>query len=393
MSAYAALAEDGTTQIVEDTLTAIADLALPGSAAHGELQGDIMEGLVARLVSPRSLHLLRSLPTPLPGTAGGAAAPAAGAGVRLRALFKQHTSNAERIKVLLKEAGDAMCSPAQWEEALVGTAGGGDNGDDVEEGAAATASAAASEQEMLSSEQLLGCFLGSAPADAVTRTLQEMVREVHKRKLPMRFKCRPSTGVVVEEEEEEEEGRRQQAACQFVVTVHAHSDSAFRRYQRVLRENPSMWPLYRGFFFHVILAPQPAGGAGHAAAAAAAGAGAAAGAAARQEEEGDSEGGEEPVKPAMLKMKLLPYKTRTFLLRNALTSLFKEGRPKYLSQCQQFLKTWGTSAAKTREMLRLCNAWWRGHEPASLRERPCQDIGSEEPRRAEEEGRRTQASA
>ncbi|CAI5534486.1 unnamed protein product, partial [Closterium sp. Naga37s-1] len=92
-AAYSALSEEGTAHSVEETLTGIADVTIAGTASHGKLQGNIMEGLVARLVSPRSLQQVRELKAEM--LAGPAPSYPVGAGTRLRDLFSQHDSMRE----------------------------------------------------------------------------------------------------------------------------------------------------------------------------------------------------------------------------------------------------------------------------------------------------------
>jgi hypothetical protein len=72
-----------------------------------------------------------------------------------------------------------------------------------------------------------------------------------------------------------------------------------------------------------------------------------------------SQGQSQPVKHLMVKMKLLPYKLRTFLIRNGLQKLLGRdgGQQEYKEYCSRMLKSWGTSPRKTKEMVKLCTAW------------------------------------
>lgn len=59
----------------------------------------------------------------------------------------------------------------------------------------------------------------------------------------------------------------------------------------------------------------------------------------------------------MVKMKFLPYKLRTFLIRNGLSTLFKEGPSAYKAYYLRQMKIWNTSAAKQRELSKMLDEW------------------------------------
>ncbi|CAI5479194.1 unnamed protein product [Closterium sp. Yama58-4] len=387
-AAYAALSEEGTARSVEDTLTRIADVTIAGTASHGNLQGNIMEGLVARLVSPTSLHQVRELKAGL--LAGSAPSYPVGAGTRLRELFTQHDSMCERIAHLVEEAGNAMCSSGQWGE---GVAGGYGSGGEEEEGGTVVdgeegESAGKAKQRRREEEEeeerhvtdWLNSLLSCSAADAETSKLQAMLRVVKAEKLKVRFKSHPwplpsspsllapapspstsstSTTTTTSSSSSASSSSSSSAPLSHhLITVHAFQDAAFRRYQQLMRKDPSLWPLYRGFFLEAAIVEVdkctgkqlPAATGDAVADAAAAG------------DDGVSsatvEGGEnEQVPHVMLKMKFLPYKLRTFLIRNGLGTLLKKGRHEYMAYASRLLKVWGTSPAATHEMTALCRAW------------------------------------
>ncbi|MQL87258.1 hypothetical protein Taro_019800, partial [Colocasia esculenta] len=68
---FDALCEEGTASPVCRALDEVADISVPGSKDHIKVQGEILEGLVARIVSPdSSKHMekvLREFPPPLDG--------------------------------------------------------------------------------------------------------------------------------------------------------------------------------------------------------------------------------------------------------------------------------------------------------------------------------------
>lgn len=42
----------------------------------------------------------------------------------------------------------------------------------------------------------------------------------------------------------------------YKMVIHVHSDSTFRRYQKEMRFNPDLWPLYRRFLLKLICSRQ-----------------------------------------------------------------------------------------------------------------------------------------
>eukprot|EP00271_Cylindrocystis_brebissonii_P006260 TRINITY_DN18972_c0_g1_i1.p1 TRINITY_DN18972_c0_g1~~TRINITY_DN18972_c0_g1_i1.p1 ORF type:complete len:1171 (+),score=244.92 TRINITY_DN18972_c0_g1_i1:325-3837(+) len=401
-AAYRVLSEEGVTRTVEKTMADIADITVPGTANHTELQGEIMEGLVARVVSresaPSMLEVLKAYPD---------GQPSPGASSSLRELFASCDDNSERLKRIIEEAGPNMCRADDWAAVadvnLEDAEGEGtDAGDSNEKGG-----------------ELLASFLRGVPADEPTRKLQEVLRTVKGAKMAVRLKChlRPHdlslhhpvalhlrqneinlvpllaaehSGTEAAQAGRGEEGRdggggeggttsdgTGEAARQhgnencvpvgdavvlkhFVVTVHALLDSAFRKYQNLMRTHPGLWPLYRGFFVEAYVLetssdvaeqltsrqPLPAD---HGEATAAVGP------AATQQAHGVTLDNDN--QHLMLKMKFLPYKLRTFLIRNGLGPLMKGGEAAYMQHCNRLFKAWGLSPKKTKQMKELCNAW------------------------------------
>ncbi|CAI5503301.1 unnamed protein product [Closterium sp. Naga37s-1] len=473
-AAYSALSEEGTAHSVEETLTGIADVTIAGTASHGKLQGNIMEGLVARLVSPRSLQQVRELKAEM--LAGPAPSYSVGAGTRLRELFSQHDSMRERIAHLVEEAGDAMCSEGQWGEGVAGGYGSGgedEEGGTVVDGEESESAGKAKQRRREQQEEerhvsdWMNSLLSCSAADAETSKLQAMLRAVKAEKLKVRFKSHPwplptspsllapapspapspsisSTSTTTSSSSSapsSSSSSHQPTSAPLshhLITVHAFQDAAFRRYQQLMRKDPSLWPLYRGFFLEAAVVEVDKG-TGKQLVAATADAAAAAGndddddddevrsgrkenakdlrqeesvesKGREEEEEGEEEGGDRKQVPhVMLKMKFLPYKLRTFLIRNGLGTLLKKGRHEYMAyatsestllkkgrheymayatslhsnlppphspaghllsssphppyphwRCvcgSRLLKVWGTSPAATHEMTALCRAW------------------------------------
>lgn len=59
----------------------------------------------------------------------------------------------------------------------------------------------------------------------------------------------------------------------------------------------------------------------------------------------------------MVKLKFLTYKLRTFLIRNGLPTLFKDGPAAYKAYYLRQMKNWGTSAAKQKELSKMLDEW------------------------------------
>lgn len=141
----------------------------------------------------------------------------------------------------------------------------------------------------------------------------------------------------------------------FKLTIHVLNDIVFHRYQREMRNNPTLWPLYRGFFVDVCLcrdqrqiASQPSIPAVdllseklntlHVS------------------NVGDDMLADDS-ENLMLKLKFLPYKIRTFLIRNGLDTLFNNGFGPYRKYYFRQMEIWGTSYDKQRPLDFLLTEW------------------------------------
>ncbi|XP_009784921.2 tRNA ligase 1-like [Nicotiana sylvestris] len=130
----------------------------------------------------------------------------------------------------------------------------------------------------------------------------------------------------------------------FKMVIHVQEDSGFQRYQKEMRKDPALWPLYRGFFIDLDLFK------------------------ANEEEasemvqcsnmgknEEDSSLADEDAN-LMVKLKFLPYKLRTFLIRNGLSTL-RKGPSAYSTYYLRQMKIWNTSAAKQQELSKMLDEW------------------------------------
>ncbi|WVZ03730.1 hypothetical protein V8G54_024536 [Vigna mungo] len=314
-AAYDALCEEGTATSVCKALDEIADISVPGSKDHVKAQGEILEGLVARLVSHDSSNQIeKTLKEFPPPPADGVALDF---GPSLREICAENRDNEkQQIKALLESVGSSFCpSQLDW----FGTHGADYHSRNVD-------------------RSVLSKFLQAHPADYSTKKLQEVVRLMREKRYPAAFKCYHNFHKV--------DGMSSDNVF-YKMVIHVHSDSGFRRYQKDMRLKPGLWPLYRGFFVDVNLFN------------------------ANKEtaeissnsvnETGSNNAGEDDFADEdanlMVKLKFLTYKLRTFLIRNGLSILFKEGPAAYKSYYLRQMKIWGTSPAKQRELSKMLDEW------------------------------------
>eukprot|EP00250_Pteridium_aquilinum_P013800 c21581_g1_i1 orf=128-3352(+) len=307
-TAFDALCEEGTASVVTRTLDEVADISLPASKSHGEVQGEILEGLVARIVSPESTEKLQTMLKRFHLVDCKVDSDQLHLGKSLREICAQYKANEEeQIYALLKSVGPQMCSDwSDW------TYNGGSN-------------------------TCLSKFLKAKPVDHVTTKLQEMLRVLQDRKFQVRYPCRLKSFDSKEQK------------THYKMTVHVLNDFVFRNYQSEMRRNPDLWPLYRGFFIDVCLTHD------------------------KQKENSTTSlldklndlhiDREQTNRLAdesenlMLKLKFLPYKIRTFLIRNGLSTLFQSGFPAYRKYYLRQMRNWNTAPDKQRQLDGLLTEW------------------------------------
>ncbi|KAH9622860.1 hypothetical protein KSS87_012910 [Heliosperma pusillum] len=304
-AAYDTLCEEGTAITVCKALDELADIRIPGSIDHIKAQGEILEGLVTRIVSPESSRRLQEVlrDYPLPSAAEHESGPT------LREICAANRSDEQQqIKALLNETGTSF-SPdfVDWL--------GKEPGD---------------QHSRTADKSIVTKFLQAHPADDSTRKLQEMIRLMKEKRLPAAFKCFYNFHRVDSMSKDN---------IHYKMVIHVHGDSAFRRYQKEMRHNPTLWPLYRGreergsdIEKHMSASMNSLEAVG-----------------------ADSLADEDA--NLMVKLKFLTYKLRTFLIRNGLSILFKDGPGAYKAYYMRQLKIWGTSEAKKRELITLLDEW------------------------------------
>ncbi|XP_010475570.1 PREDICTED: uncharacterized protein LOC104754968 isoform X2 [Camelina sativa] len=317
-AAFDALCEEGIATSVCRALDEVADISVPGSKDHVKVQGEILEGLVARIVSSQSArdmeNVLRDHPPP----------PCDGAnldlGLSLREIFAAHRSNEkQQVTALLRSVGPSFCpSDLDW----TGDVSHPKNAD----------------------KSVITKFLQSQPVDYSTSKLQEMVRLMKEKRLPAAFKCYHNYHRADDVSPDN---------LFYKLVVHVHSDSGFRRYQNEMRHMPSLWPLYRGFFVDINLFKSNKGRDLMALKST--------DNAVKDASENDAQRGKHDLADddanLMIKLKFLPYKLRTFLIRNGLSVLFKEGPAAYKTYYLRQMKIWGTSDGKQKELCKMLDEW------------------------------------
>ncbi|KAJ7947775.1 putative RNA ligase [Quillaja saponaria] len=318
-AAYDALWEEGTATTVWKTLDEIADISVPGSKDHIKVQGEILEGLVARIVTHESsnhmVKVLKDFPLPPDDGAGLDLGPS------LRKICAANRSDEkQQIKALLESVGSSFCP---------------DNSDWFGIDAADVHSRNVD-------RSVLSKFLQAHAADYSTTKVQEMIRLMREKRYPAAFKCYHNFHKVDSISSDN---------IYYKMVIHVHSDSTFRRYQKERRYKPGLWPLYRGFFVDINLFK------------------------ANKDrtieiskngnsvvENGSSslsgkDGLADEDANLMIKLKFLTYKLRTFLIRNGLSTLFKQGPAAYKAYYLGQMNKWGTSAGKQRELSKMLDEW------------------------------------
>ncbi|PKA45602.1 hypothetical protein AXF42_Ash010941 [Apostasia shenzhenica] len=320
-AAYDALCEEGTATTVCKALDEVADISVPGSKDHIKAQGEILEGLVARIVSrDSSAHMKKVLQEFLPPPLDGIGHDF---GPSLREVCATNRlDEKQQIRALLQIAGTSICpDQSDWF---------GDGG---------IAHSRNADRSVLSK------FLQAHPADYSTTKLQEMIRLMRQRHFSAAFKCYYNFHKIHSMSKDN---------LYYKMVIHVHSDSVFRRYQQEMRRNRGLWPLYRGFFVDIDLFKVSKDKASelskesHAL---------------LKNVNGSSDYGSTTDGLAdedanlMIKLKFLTYKLRTFLIRNGLSILLKDGPSAYKTYYLRQLKIWGTSPAKQREMSKMLDEW------------------------------------
>ncbi|KAI3995207.1 hypothetical protein MKX01_032009 [Papaver californicum] len=211
-AAYDALCEEGTATPVCKVLDEVADISVPASKDHVQVQGEILEGLVARMVSHESSKHMEKVLKEFPPPSGGVTHDL---GPSLREICAANRSDEkQQIKALLKSVGSSFCPD------LVDWFGEG-SGD---------AHLRTADRAVVSK------FLQALPADYATTKLQEVVRLISEKRFPAALKCYHNFHKITSLAAND---------AHFKMVIHVHRDSAFRQYQKEMRHNPGLWPLYR----------------------------------------------------------------------------------------------------------------------------------------------------
>ncbi|XP_020676662.1 tRNA ligase 1 [Dendrobium catenatum] len=320
-AAYDALCEEGTATPVCQALDEIADISIPGSKNHIKVQGEILEGLVARVVSHDSSEQMNKVLKEFPPPPVDGSSHVLGPNLR-EVCAANRADEKQQIKALLQSAGVSMCP---------------DQSDWFGDGVGAHSRSA--------DRFVLSKFLQAHPADYSTIKLQEMIRLMRQKHFPAAFKCYYNLHKIDSITNDH---------LYYKMVIHVHSDSAFRRYQEEMRRNRELWPLYRGFFIDIDLFKVQKDKASELA----------------KESNAllsnlsiscsskiEKDGLADDDANLMIKLKFLTYKIRTFLIRNGLSILFKDGPSAYKTYYLRQMRIWGTSASKQREISKMLDEW------------------------------------
>ncbi|KAF8395227.1 hypothetical protein HHK36_019169 [Tetracentron sinense] len=320
-AAYDALCEEGTATPVCKALDEVADISIPGSKDHVKVQGEILEGLVARIVSHESSKHMEKVLADFPPPSDKASDHDLGPSLR-EICAANRSDEKQQIKALLQSVGTSFCPDySDWF---------GNGAGDI--------------HSRNADRSVLSKFLQSHPADFSTTKLQDMIRLMREKRFPAAFKCYYNFHKIASLSSDN---------LHLKMVIHVHSDSAFRRYQKEMRYKPGLWPLYRGFFVDINLFKVNKERAAEIA------------------KDSDvlvkntngrcstsgTDGLADEDANLMIKLKFLTYKLRTFLIRNGLSTLFKEGPAAYKAYYLRQMKIWGTSAGKQRELSKMLDEW------------------------------------
>ncbi|KAI3893597.1 hypothetical protein MKW92_052267 [Papaver armeniacum] len=321
-AAFDALCEEGTARTVCKALDEVADISVPAPKDHIQVQGEILEGLVARIVSHESSKhmekVLKEFPLPSEGVT-------LDLGPSLREICAANrTDEKQQIKALLQSVGSSFCPNfVDW----FGDGSGDANVRNVD-------------------RSVVSKFLQAHPSDYATTKLQEVVRLISEKRFPASLKCyynfHKMTSLAADN-------------IHFKMVIHILRDSAFRQYQKEMRHNPGLWPLYRGFFVDINLfkvSKDKAAGVAED----------------NSVQSKNANGSSETSTSAtgglgdedanlMIKLKFLTYKIRTFLIRNGLSILFKNGPEAYRTYYLRQMEIWGTSSQKRKELSKMLDEW------------------------------------
>lgn len=320
-AAYDALCEEGTASPVCKALDEVADISIPGSKDHVKVQGEILEGLVARIVSCESSkhmeQVLRDLPPPAVDEASIDLGPS------LRELCAANRSDEkQQIKALLESVGNSFCPDyVDWF---------GSEGTDL--------------HSRTADKAVISKFLQAHPADFATTKLQEMIRLMKEKHFPAAFKCYHNFHRLDSVSSDN---------LYFKMVIHVYSDSVFKRYQKVMRDKPELWPLYRGFFVDLNLVK----GKKEKVAEITKSGNAIVHDANNSSVESSKDGLADEDANLMIKLKFLTYKLRTFLIRNGLSILFKDGPTAYKTYYRRQMNIWNTSPRKQQELTKMLDEW------------------------------------
>ncbi|KAL3845470.1 hypothetical protein ACJIZ3_002873 [Penstemon smallii] len=319
-AAYDKLYEEGTATYICRALDEVANISVPGSKDHVKVQGEILEGLVARTVGPDSSVLMEQVLRDYPPTVVLVGADHH-LGRSLREIYEANRADEKQlIKELLESVGTSFC-PKYLD-------GFGNE---------------ASDSDLRVDWFALTKFLQARPADFCTMKLQEIISLMKEKKHGAAFKCYHNFHNINSVASDN---------LYFKMVIHVRHDSTFSWYREKMRCEPGLWPLYRGFFvdLNIFKANKER--------------------ALEFSKEVNSTvetGSDTNVASAkhgladedpnlMFKLKFLPYKIRTFLIRGGLKDL-RKGEAEYKAYYMSQMQKWNISGAKERKLCKMLEEW------------------------------------
>ncbi|KAF5190537.1 tRNA ligase [Thalictrum thalictroides] len=290
------LYEEGTATVVCEALDKVADLSVPGSIDHIKAQGEILEGLVGRIVSHDSLKSMEAILKKYPLPQLHCVDHDMGRQILLRRICAEKTDEEEKIKAILE----------------------------------------------------------TIPADYSTAKLQEIIRLVQEKTgkgekaFKVEVKCYTNRHKM---------SLMSGDNLHYKMVIHVRDDLTFQKYKEKMRSNPELWPLYRGFFvdlnlFKVNKETTDAEGSNVLAKEVNCDCGTSTSRTEVLAAYKDT--------TLMIKLKFLKYKSQTFLIRNGLKTLYREEGEvlkAYKKEYSRQMSKWNVSARKQEELSKMLDKW------------------------------------
>eukprot|EP00980_Cylindrotheca_fusiformis_P002955 scaffold683_cov124-Cylindrotheca_fusiformis.AAC.24 len=324
---YDTTRETGLATDTVKKLTSFAEAHVPSMYQHDQFQGEILEGIIIRYVpytknqnkeqakllmdqlASQASDFLTNLPADLPPSFQ----------VRTNGDKEGSAVLSTDIRELSKSAGGFSrwdTEDNKFEQSLARVLANGGTRQKFRKFA----------DKSIDLPSLTKHLIGSE--DGETRRIAQLLQRVSELNKPVGY-------FIAKEESPNGQGSR------WLCVLHVYDDQTFRRYHEEI--SPGAMKLFRGFCIEIggeaIDANEKTGGR------------------ADIVSSRGPENDETPDDVLMLKMKFLPYMTRTFICRNKLRMIQKEGTLKFNGLVEDLLNRWGISAPRKKKWIPFLQSW------------------------------------